>query len=46
MNYRTLGKTGLQVSEVGVGGIPIQRADAEAAKVLLKKAADIGLLHQ
>ena len=43
MNYRTLGKTGLRVSEVGVGGIPIQRADAEAAKVLLKKAADIGV---
>ena len=43
MNYRTLGKTGLRVSEVGVGGIPIQRADAEAAKVLLKKAADMGV---
>ena len=43
MNYRTLGKTGLQVSEVGIGGIPIQRADAEAAKVLLKKAADMGV---
>ena len=31
----TLGKTGLKVSRVGLGGIPIQRVDAEAARKLL-----------
>ena len=35
MNYKVLGKTGLTVSEVGIGGIPIQRADVAAAKALL-----------
>ena len=28
MNYKTLGKTGLNVSQMGFGGIPIQRIDA------------------
>lgn len=43
MNYKTLGKTGLTVSEVGIGGIPIQRADVAAAKALLGAAADAGV---
>ena len=43
MNYKTLGKTGLCVSEVGIGGIPIQRADVAAAKSLLSAAADMGV---
>ena len=43
MNYKVLGKTGLRVSEVGVGGIPIQRADAATAKVLMAAAADMGV---
>ena len=43
MNYKVLGKTGLQISEVGIGGIPIQRADLNAAKVLLGAAADMGV---
>lgn len=43
MNYRTLGKTGLMVSEVGIGGIPIQRSDVNAAKDLLAKAAELGV---
>lgn len=43
MNYKTLGKTGLSVSEVGIGGIPIQRADVGAAKALLRAAADMGV---
>ena len=43
MNYRILGKTGLKISEVGVGGIPIQRADPETAKVLMAAAADRGV---
>ena len=29
MNYRVLGKSGLKVSALGFGGIPIQRIDAE-----------------
>ena len=32
MQYVTLGKTGLKISRVGFGGIPIQRIDAEKAK--------------
>ena len=43
MNYRVLGKTGLRISEVGVGGIPIQRADGETAKVLMAAAAEMGV---
>ena len=31
MKYVTLGKTGLKVSVVGLGGIPIQRTDVEEA---------------
>lgn len=37
MQYRILGKTGLKVSEIGFGGIPIQRTSmSEAEKVILK----------
>ena len=35
MEYITLGKTGLRVSRLGFGGIPIQRINAEEAKTLL-----------
>ena len=30
MEYRILGKTGLKISRLGFGGIPIQKIDAEA----------------
>ena len=43
MEYVTLGKTGLQVSRVGFGGIPIQRIDAEAAKNLLDAVEAAGI---
>ena len=29
MEYRTLGKTGLKISRMGFGGIPIQKIDDE-----------------
>ena len=35
MEYRILGKTGLKISRLGFGGIPIQRIDAEGTKVLV-----------
>ena len=37
MEYRILGKTGLKVSRMGFGGIPIQRIDAEGTKALMHK---------
>lgn len=43
MEYVTLGKTGLKVSRMGLGGIPIQRIDAEGTKTLLHKLADQGV---
>ena len=36
MEYRTLGKTGLRISRIGFGGIPIQRIDAEGTKELIR----------
>ena len=43
MEYVTLGKTGLKVSRVGLGGIPIQRVDAQAAKELLDAVETAGI---
>ena len=43
MEYVTLGKTGLKVSRMGLGGIPIQRIDAEGTKTLLHKLAVQGV---
>lgn len=37
MQYRILGKTGLRVSRMGFGGIPIQRIDAEGTRTLIRK---------
>ena len=37
MEYRTLGKTGLRVSRLGCGGIPIQRIDAEGTRKLMHR---------
>ena len=36
MEYRVLGKTGLRVSRIGFGGIPIQRIDAEGTKEIIR----------
>ena len=35
MEYRILGKTRLQISRLGFGGIPIQKIDAKGTKVLI-----------
>ncbi|MBQ8647198.1 MAG: aldo/keto reductase, partial [Oscillospiraceae bacterium] len=43
MEYRVLGKTGLRISRVGLGGIPIQRVDAAATKVLLQHLVEQGV---
>ena len=43
MEYRVLGKTGLSVSRLGFGGIPIQKIDAEGTKTLLHHLADMGV---
>ena len=37
MEYRELGKTGLKISRLGFGGIPIQRIEKEEVKVLFQK---------
>lgn len=43
MEYRTLGKTGLRVSRMGFGGIPIQRIDAEGTKALMRQLVAAGV---
>lgn len=43
MEYRTLGKTGLKVSRMGFGGIPIQRIDAEGTRKLIHKLHKAGV---
>ena len=43
MEYVTLGKTGLRVSRLGLGGIPIQRGGREQAKALLDAVHAAGI---
>ncbi len=43
MEYRVLGKTGLKISRLGFGGIPIQRVDAEITKELIYAAREKGI---
>ena len=43
MEYRILGKTGLEISRLGLGGIPIQRIDAQGTKALLQKLRSEGV---
>ena len=43
MQYRILGKTGLKVSAVGFGGIPIQRIDARGTRALMGRLVEKGV---
>ena len=43
MQYVTLGKTGLKISRLGFGGIPIQRTDAKTTTQLVKAMAEKGI---
>ena len=43
MEYRTLGKTGLQVSEIGFGGEWLERHPEEESVALVKYAAEQGI---
>ena len=43
MEYRVLGKTGLKISRMGFGGIPIQKIDKEGTKALIRKLMDAGV---
>ncbi|MBR6823803.1 MAG: aldo/keto reductase, partial [Firmicutes bacterium] len=43
MEYRVLGKTGLKVSRLGFGGIPIQRIDAAGTRVLVEEMVKAGV---
>ena len=43
MEYRILGKTGLRISRLGFGGIPIQRIDENGTKALMHQMKDLGI---
>ena len=43
MKYTTLGKTGLKVSVVGLGGIPVQRTDKAEAVEIVKACMEQGI---
>ena len=43
MEYRILGKTGLSISRLGFGGIPIQKIDAEGTKTLIRELISEGV---
>ena len=43
MEYRILGKTGLKISRMGFGGIPIQRIDADGTRALMHRLMEAGV---
>ena len=43
MEYRILGKTGLRISRMGFGGIPIQKIDAAGTRKLMQELMDAGV---
>ena len=43
MKYTTLGKTGLKISRMGFGGIPIQKVDVPAVRTLMEAMCEKGV---
>ena len=43
MQYRILGKSGLQISRLGFGGIPIQKTNAQQTKKMMQALLDAGV---
>ena len=43
MEYVTLGKTGLKISRLGFGGIPIQKIDAAGTRALMHQLKEAGV---
>lgn len=43
MKYRILGRTGLKVSVVGFGGIPIQRVSEAESAAVINRALELGI---
>ncbi len=43
MKYTTLGKTGLKVSVIGLGGIPVQNNDAENCRKVIDACEEMGI---
>ena len=43
MKYTTLGKTGLKISRMGFGGIPIQKVDVPAVRTLMEAMREKGV---
>ena len=43
MEYRVLGKSGLKISRLGFGGIPIQRIEAGDTKPLMRQLLEAGV---
>ena len=43
MEYRILGKTGLNISRMGFGGIPIKKIDAEGTRKTFHEMMETGV---
>ena len=43
MQYVDFGRTGLRVSRLGFGGIPVQRIDEPGTRAMLKAAHEAGI---
>ena len=43
MKYTTLGKTGLTVSAIGLGGIPIQKTDVNGVIAVIDACVEEGI---
>ena len=45
MQYVDFGRTGLRVSRLGFGGIPVQRIDEPGTRAMLKAAHEQASIH-